>query len=180
MHTSKRFPVIDITELAGIPVTTPARTLIDLGAVVRPERVEEALDCAIRDGLTSLPFIRFRLGEVRGRGRRGAGVIAPYVAHRHAGPVPASRGERRFLRLLREHGLPDPVLQFRIRRGGRVVARVDAAWPDRLLDVEMDGHRGHATRQKRAHDSTRGNEIELLGWHLLRFTSDQLGTHRPW
>ena len=176
VHTSKRFPAVDVTELAGIAVTTPARTLIDLGAVVAPERVEAALDCALREGLTSLPFVRFRLGEVRGRGRRGAGVIVPFIADRNAGPVPESRAERRYLRLLSDHGLPAPTLQFRVRRGGRVVARVDAAWPDRLLAVEIDGHRGHATRQERAHDSARGNEIELLGWRLLRFTTDQLWT----
>ncbi|HEY5579256.1 MAG TPA: hypothetical protein VIL12_06170, partial [Acidimicrobiia bacterium] len=49
---------------------------IDLGAVVHRDKVEYALDVAVREVLTSLPYLRWRLSRPRGSGRRGAGVIA--------------------------------------------------------------------------------------------------------
>lgn len=174
VHTSKRFHHIDIESLDGLAVTTPARTLIDLGAVVSSRRVEEALDAALQDGLTSLPYLRWRLSKLRGRGRRGAGVIAAILEARSDGPVPESKYERLFIRILEESSLPLPELQYEIKRNNRLIARVDAAWPDRLIVVEVDGHQWHSTRSQRAHDAARENAIKLAGWQVLRFTTDQV------
>ncbi|MGH8874020.1 MAG: endonuclease domain-containing protein, partial [Acidimicrobiia bacterium] len=179
VHTTLRWARIDVSSWQGIRVTTPARTLIDLGAVLRPERVEEAVDFALREGLVSLPMLRWRHSELRGRGCRGAGVIAPILEARTVGRVPESRYEREFIRLARDLGLPDPELQYEIRSGGRVIARVDFAWPDLRIVVEIDGHLGHSTRQQRAHDATRENQIKLEGWQVFRFTTDQVFRRDP-
>lgn len=174
VHTSIRFGEIDITTVGSLPVTTPARTLIDLGAVAPQHRVEEAADVAIREGLTSLPYLRWRLAALRGPGRRGAGVLAAAIEGRGTGPVPESKYERAFMRLLEDSPLPLPELQFQVRSKGEVIARVDASWPDRRLAVEVDSQQWHSTRGQREHDAARDNRLALAGWTVLRFTTDQI------
>jgi hypothetical protein len=60
----------DVTTLDGIPITTPARTLLDLATCVDDDELEQALANAIRRGLTTYAEIR----EVKGRYPRHAGV----------------------------------------------------------------------------------------------------------
>jgi len=50
--------------------------------------------------------------------------------------------------------------------------RVDFAWPDRQLAIEIDGHQWHSTRTQRAKDAKRENAIKVAGWQVLRFTTD--------
>src|SRR2546422_2307729 len=68
-------PPAHSTREKGIPVTKPARTLIDLGGVCRAERVEQALDAALRQGLTSIAQLRRVLRQLEGRSPRGAGLM---------------------------------------------------------------------------------------------------------
>lgn len=93
-------PTVDVTIVDAIPVTTPARTLLDLAAVVEREALEEALDDALRRGLVSISRLRWRLEEL---GRRpGAGTIRSLMAARgDKDAVPRSVLETRFLRLMR-------------------------------------------------------------------------------
>ena len=74
-----------VTSIGSIRVTDPTRTLLDLGAVVPPWRVERALDDALRRGLTTLRRLRRRLradGGPRGRRlRRGGAPLAPPRLH---------------------------------------------------------------------------------------------------
>src|SRR3954470_18744918 len=73
VHHSKRFDPVDRTTFASVPVTTRERTIIDLGAVVRPYLVETALHHYLRTGGT-LRKLEWRLDEIGGRGCRGVGV----------------------------------------------------------------------------------------------------------
>ncbi|NOY55604.1 MAG: DUF559 domain-containing protein [Actinobacteria bacterium] len=176
VHTSAKFDGSDIAEMDGLPVTTVERTLMDLGAVVHWRQVEHALEAALRDKLTTLSAIDRRLSVRRGRGRSGVGVLANILTERVSGPVAESTYEREFLRLVEPLAVLPPQAQHEIRAGDRFVARVDAAWPDARVAVEIDGHRFHATRSQRASDARRQNELELLGWKVLRFTTDQVHT----
>jgi len=153
---------------------------MDLGAVVHPERVEDALDVALRDGLVTLPQLHDRLGELRKRGRRGTGVMSGILDRRRPGSLVESRYERLFERAIATAGLPLPELQFEIRHGSRLLGRVDAAWPGSQVAVEIDGHLFHATRRQRAKDAERENAIKLAGWQLLRFTTDQVWERPQW
>ncbi|NOX22017.1 MAG: DUF559 domain-containing protein [Actinobacteria bacterium] len=176
VHTSTKYDASDIADLDGLPVTTVERTLMDLGAVKHWRQVEHALDTALRDNLTTLGAVERRLSIRRGRGRRGVGVLARILADRQEGPTVESSYEREFLQLVEPLAIPLPHPQHNIREGNQLVARVDAAWPDLHVAVEIDGHRFHATRAQRAADARRQNELELLGWKVLRFTTDQVHT----
>jgi very-short-patch-repair endonuclease len=72
-----------------------------------------------------------------------------------------------------------PVVQHEIRdANGAFVARVDFAWPDLRLVVEVDGFAFHADRAAYRRDRERLNELERLGWRVLRFTWEDV-RHRP-
>ncbi len=174
VHTSTKFDRSDIVTLDDLPVTTVERTLMDLGAVVHWRQVEHALEAALRDGLTTVEAIGQRLSIRRGRGRRGAGVLANLLQERGHDPVAESTYEREFLHLVEPLAVVAPQPQYEIRSDGGLVARVDAAWPEASVAVEIDGHRFHATRTQRAADAERQNKLELLGWKVLRFTTDQV------
>jgi very-short-patch-repair endonuclease len=167
VHRSLLLPV-DVTRVDGIPVTTPARTLIDIASVCDEEVVEEALDDALRRGLVSIPRLRWRLDQM---GRRPGVVMMRALLDARAGSsVPQSVFETRLLRALRRAGLPEPVAQHEIRRGGRLVAVVDFAYPRERLAIEADGYRWHSGRAQWEHDRSRRNDLTLLGWRVVHVT----------
>jgi hypothetical protein len=73
VHRVADMPSRDTCVLAGIPVTTVHRTLIDLGAVAGADVVEAAMESALRRRLTTIERLEARMEEIGGRGRRGAG-----------------------------------------------------------------------------------------------------------
>jgi very-short-patch-repair endonuclease len=76
--------------------------------------------------------------------------------------------ETRFLQLVRDAGLPQPQRQYEVRDGTGFIARIDFAYRDRRLAIELDGFGPHADRVER--DRTRQNPLVLLGWTILRLT----------
>ncbi|MGH9050713.1 MAG: hypothetical protein ACRDY4_13370 [Acidimicrobiia bacterium] len=168
VHTTADFAVVDRGAVDGIPVTTPLRTLLDLGAVVHRHRLEDALDSAERDGLVDREQLRSVLAIVRCQGRNGVGPLADALEDRN-GNQPRSVLERRMLRLLAKHGLPRPLCQYRVIRPDGQLADLDFAYPVEMIGIEVDGHVGHATRRQRRNDNRRSNQVTLDEWRLLRF-----------
>lgn len=179
VHRSTDLDPAAATRRLGIPVTVPARTLVDLGAVVRPLMVERALDDALSRRLVSLSQLRAALDSVARRGRRGAGVLRALLDVRaDADERIESVLEARMLGLCRAASLPRPTCQHAVRVGGRVVATVDFAYPDRRIVVEVDGYEHHASLQAFGRDRTRQNDLVEGGWTVLRFTWRDV-TQRP-
>jgi hypothetical protein len=94
-HFAPTFPAIDRDVVEGIPVTSATRTLIDLAGVLDRDTVELALEDALRRGLTSRARMKYRLGELEGRGRGGCGVLRELLAEGRAGGTPAARRKSR-------------------------------------------------------------------------------------
>jgi hypothetical protein len=171
VHFTNRMLPHHRTMLKGIPVTTIERTLVDLGAVVSRPRVAMAVDDALRRRITTLRKLRRCLAESAGRGRRGAGVIRPILAERYGlDRAPESPLETKLLALLKQSPLPTPELQYEIWDGPRFVARVDFAYPERKLAIEVDGFQFHAGRESFDRDRRRLSAISALGWRLQLVT----------
>ncbi len=166
-------PSVDVTVVEAIPVTSPARTLLDLAAVVAAEAVEEALDDALRRGLVSIPRLRWRADQL---GRRpGVALIRRLLdARTDANGQAQSVLETRFMRLLKRARLPTPVCQHQIRDRGRLVAIVDFAYPDLRLAIETDGYRWHSGRIAWQRDLARRNALTRLGWHVIHVTAEDI------
>ena len=79
--------------------------------------------------------------------------------------------ERRFLRLLRELGLPRPNCQVVFRRDNRTVARVDFQFPGTNVVVEVSGRLGHTSDSDRQRDARRRNALQQSGMEVLEFTT---------
>jgi len=132
---------------------------------------------ALRQRLITPERLERCLRETGGRGRRGAKTLR-LILETLTGYRPESVLELTLIRLLRRSGLPQPVSQYRIRRGQKAVARVDLAYPDIRLAIEADGYRYHGGPADWRRDLARRNELTGLGWRIIHVTWDDV-TRRP-
>jgi very-short-patch-repair endonuclease/predicted transcriptional regulator of viral defense system len=164
-------PNCDRASVASIPTTGVARTLFDLGAVTGRETVEAALDDALRRRLTSFGRLTRRLEDLGGRGRRGAAVLRSLLEVRDPKNAPPdSVLEARLIRVLRRANLPEPSRQFEVREKGKLLARVDLAYPDLHLAIEADGYRYHSGWAAWQRDLERRNRLTSRGWRVIHVT----------
>jgi very-short-patch-repair endonuclease len=169
VHQSTDLDRTTATVLNGIPTTLVARTLLDLGAVVPLSKVHVALDYARRKSLTNWNVLLDTLVVHARRGRDGVGTSRA-ILDEHFGEVAKTDSgfERLVAIALCEAGLPAPVLQHEIRTGGRVY-RLDLAYPDEMVAIELDGGH-HLDRTVWEADHVKQNALINAGWTVLRFT----------
>lgn len=166
-------------ERQGLRLTDPTRTVVDLGLVLPTWAVKDALSRGITTKLFDVTRVQ-RLRDALGRqGRNGTGVVREILEERLLTvATEESLLERRFMDLVRRYDVPAPEFQYEVWRGGRFVARPDAAFPDRMLAIEVDGFAHHSSPDAFQRDRTRQNRLVALGWTVLRFTWDDV-VHRP-
>ena len=175
LHRVSRLDPVDVTVIRTIPVTTPTRTLVDLCGGMARDDVEPALDDALRRGLTSLPRLRWAARRLAGKGRTGTRLLGALIRERHPGSTPpASSLESKVASLLRRVGLPPPVSQHEIRDQGKLLARVDFAYPEAMVAIEADGYRYHSGKMAWQRDRVRRNALTTRGWRVLHVTWDDL------
>jgi very-short-patch-repair endonuclease len=170
VHRSKDLHPDHVSVRDGIPVTNPLRLLADLGLVLPAWRIEQVYDSAIAKRLvtpTAVTGIRWQLSK---QGRNGLGALQEVLDRAELGQSePLSVLEAAFVRMGRAHGLPRPELQHPVVVDG-TRRRLDAAWPDQLLAVEVDGFASRIDRARFQDDRTRQNGLIEMGWTVLRFT----------
>lgn len=168
VHVTRELRDRDRAQRVSIPVTSVARTLLDLAGVIPERQLSRAFEEADRADLLDLDAIEDIC--LRGRGRRGLGALLRLLADQ-TGPTPATRSEleRVFLDLCDDHRLPRP-------RINALVAgfEVDALWPCQRLIVELDGYAFHRTRAAFERDRDRDAGLLLAGYRVLRFTHRRL------
>jgi len=148
---------------AGIAVTTPARTLVDLADVVSRRTLERALDEAEYLGLD-------RTGLQPRHGRTGSGLLTSVLAvHRPGTTRTRSELEEIFLALCDDNGLPRPEVNVGIEG-----YECDFVWRDAMLVVETDGAAAHGTRRARERDPRRDARLMLAGWRVWRVSYVQV------
>lgn len=148
----------------GIPVTSVARTLVDLAPLLDEERLERIVGEAQFRRRFSAAAVREALGRRPNRVlRQLLDDLNPTQSHL----------EDCFLRLCRGHEIPRPRAQL---RDGR--KRPDFVWPAQRLVVEADSWLAHGTPRAFQADRTQSNALQLAGWTILRFTYADV-TRRP-
>ncbi len=168
VHRWRPFPSHHVTVIDGIPTTNVARTLIDLAGLLHPARTERALDNCLASGLVTLEAVRAAFDELRSRGRKGIALMRRLLEERGDGYVAtASELEDRFLHLVRQAGLPEPVRQ--LNAGGDAwIGRVDFTYPDARLIVELDGRKSHTAQLDLEADQARDSALIAAGWRPMR------------
>ncbi|GFG71115.1 DUF559 domain-containing protein [Mycolicibacter senuensis] len=159
----------EITKVAGIPVTTPARTAYDLGrhlprvqAVARMDALARATPFSTEDVLLLAKHHR------RARGLRRLRTALPLV---DAG---AASLEESWLRLrLIDAGLPTPTTQIPvIERGYWPFAWLDMGWERYRVSAEYDGDQHRKDRAQYVRDHRRQRRLEALGWINIRVINE--------
>ena len=157
-HRTRQLGEHEVTRTSGIPVTTVARTIVDLAEVADRRTVERAAGRAeILYGVTPSPI----------NGRRGATRLT------HAPDRSRSELERRFKRLCEQAGIA--VGEHNAKVHG---IEVDFLWRERRLVVELDGWRYHRSRAAFEDDRARDQALARAGFRVVRFTYRQV-TERP-
>jgi very-short-patch-repair endonuclease len=156
--------------------------MFDLARVVGPHTLDLAIGTALRRELTTLSELTNTLDRLARRGRAGTNKFREAL-QRHTVDVALteSEAEHALMRLLADHGLPQPVPQYEIRDSdGRLVARVDLAYPDLKIAIEYDSYAHHVGRDALVRDSGRRNAVVALGWLPITATANDLrnGGHR--
>jgi very-short-patch-repair endonuclease len=156
LHTVR---TLERTKRNGIPVTTPARTLLDLGDVLPPRKHERAVHEAEVQRLVTIADLETQIAK--SPGRRAATRLQAIIAD---GPAPTrSDLEDAMLALLKRHGLPRPTTNATIGRD-----EIDLHFPGTNLVVELDGWRYHGTRIRHRLDARKQARLEAAGLRVLR------------
>jgi very-short-patch-repair endonuclease len=144
----------------GVPVTSLARTIVDLAHTLEGDELERVVREADFQRRLDVDAVRASLV------RRPSQALADLLERR--APT-QSRHEDRFLRLCQRFGLPTPLTQQRVCR-----RTVDFLWPDARLVVEIDSWDAHGTLTAFQNDRSASNGLQLAGYVVLRFTDGEL------
>ncbi len=165
VHRPRRLEERDKATVAGMPVTSVARTIVDLAGAVGRARLARTVEEAERRGIFDLNDVE----RLIGRGRRGSRVLRRVLGEYHEPSFTRSGFERRFLAICRKAGLPPPATNLWIAGG-----EADAVWEEHGLVVELDSHGFHGTRAAFERDRRRDAELLLAGYRVVRVTETRL------
>jgi very-short-patch-repair endonuclease len=159
----------DLRQRKGLPVTSPARTVLDLAGELEIDDLESAVAEARVHRL-------LRPGELeaamrRAPGRKGMARIRAMLEAEHDPALTRSRAERLTLKLIREARLPEPIVNGRF-----LGIRPDLRWPREKLVVEFDGRQFHGHALAFERDRRRDQLLVAAGYRVMRLTWTQLVT----
>lgn len=166
----------DVTRVQRIPVTTAARAILECASVLpaaQNDRLEQICAEAHALGLAKLPDLRDQID--RNPGKRGVGRLAALLAQVGEPSRTKRELERRLLRLVRRSSLPKP--ETNVEVAGR---EVDMLWREAKVVVEADSYAFHSHARPWARDIGKGNELQLQGYLVLRFTWFDVTERSDW
>ena len=184
-HRSGVIPDADRRTLHGIPITSGARTAIDLSGRLELDDLRRLVDEGLRVGAMSLAGLQICLSNLErfASGRSPQKVHAVLERLIPGYEIGDSRLEGRIFDWIVEAGFSPPLRLHQVDVGSRTIT-VDMAYPDLKIAIEIDGFDFHRGRRVFDIDRTRGNALVAHGWRLFRFTSvstrdDVVETLRP-
>lgn len=157
--------------LERVPVTSVARTLLDMAGMTDAAELGEMTDQALRRGILNLDQLRRLVDAHSGHGRRRLGPIREVLGERVAGYDPgANAWEARMDQMWDRVGLPPAVRQYRLVAGGRTY-RPDRAIVELKIAVDWNGYQPHGAVEAFHRDSNRRADMAAIGWFPLDFTA---------
>ncbi len=164
----------DVWRRDGMRVTSPARTLLDLAAVLPPPTLKRAARQAQAEQRVNIRQIAEIL--TRANGHRGVTKLLAIVAD---GPAPTrSDLEDLLLDLLDEGGIERPRINAPLTLDGRRIVP-DFLWPQTRLAVEADSRRWHDHSLVKENDAEKQAILEAHGYRVLRITWREIVARPP-
>lgn len=157
----------EIIRIDGLPVTSPARTLLDLSGVVSRRQLERCLASAERVSPSARSEVLALLN--RHAGRSGTRRLRDLLASSGAPARTRSEAEERLLALIRKGGLPEPAMNVPVHG-----FEVDCFWSRARLVIEVDGYAYHASARAFLRDRQRDTALAAAGIQVLRLSWEQL------
>jgi very-short-patch-repair endonuclease len=168
-------PGEDVTVIAGMPVTTVARSVVDSLRVLPERSGRDVLDRALLRSWLTVEELETRAHGFTGR--RGVGRLRYHLTRVRGGA--RSEAERLLHEVLERGGFSGWSADFKVfDQDGVLLAVLDVAFAKQRLALEVDGLAFHTDPERFQRDRTRQNRLVNQGWLVLRFTWDDL-THRP-
>jgi very-short-patch-repair endonuclease len=171
VHTFRRLDPRDVTTRNGIPVTTVARTLVDLTDSLDQYQLANVIHEAAFLELFNARATTTAMARANGR-HHLASLNAAVRAHNTGSAGTRSKLEDRFLALVHEAGLPEPRVNTHVHTASRSI-EVDFHWPELNLCVEVDGH-GHNRPPTRQDDQARDAALTAAGHRVVRLAEHDL------
>jgi hypothetical protein len=155
----------ELTWVAGLPVTTPARTAFDLGRYLERGQAVARLDALMRAAPFSIEDVMLLTKRYKGaRGVAKLKAVLPLVDGGAASPQ-----ETRLRLLFIDAGLPKPTTQIAVYdECGRFVRFLDMGWEDFMVGAEYDGDQHRTSRPQYVKDQRVWPKLRQLGWHVVR------------
>jgi Protein of unknown function (DUF559) len=167
LHRVRQLSEADVTVKNGIPVTTVARTLVDLTDTFGRERLTRIIREAEFQGVLDLAALDRAIERAKGRQRLST-LIAAVETHR-PGAIVRSELEHAFLELCRIESIPEPETNVPMIVGARS-RELDCLWREQRVVVELDGRAAHDNPAAFEDDRARDAALTAIGLRPLRFT----------
>jgi hypothetical protein len=161
---------VEVAERWGIPVTSAARTLLDLAAVMPDAVLERCVDDALRLRHVTVAGVTALLDRADRRSRPGALQLRELLSARRGTTAGDSVGVDRVIRWLAHAGLPAPTVGLTVLLTGQVRI-IDLAYPVERIAIEYNGWEFHQMRSRMDADHIRTTELELAGWLVIVVTA---------
>jgi very-short-patch-repair endonuclease len=168
LHRSLTLAEKDETLRDGLPVTTPARALLDLADDSTQRELELALDEALALKLMTRAQVRAVVKRA-GRGRWGAPALQALVEARGPSSITRSVGENRLRELILDAKIPLPHMQDPLHG-----FQADFHWRAARYVVEFDGYQFHSTLRAFKRDREKQRIFQRHGIQLDRFTWEEI------
>jgi hypothetical protein len=162
----------EVTTVTGIPVTTAARTVIDLGRHLARDKAIARMDALMNACPVDLEDVA--LIAKRHAGARGLRRLRAALGLADAG---AESPRETWLRLLFiDAGLPRPTTQFVVcDESGRYIRRIDMCWEQFKVGAEYDGEQHLTSRHQYVLDVRVNRVLQRLGWHVVHVIKEDSG-----
>lgn len=160
-HRTSALAQDERSQVDRIPVTSPARTIVDAAAILGTRAIEQAIGAAEREGLLSereLSTLPDRYAH-----RPGLPVLRALLGKRTEREFTRSEAERRFLELIRAGGLPNPHTNVSVGP-----YELDLLWPQEGVAVEIDSWAYHSSRSHFEGDRRKDNWLRARGIEVIR------------
>jgi hypothetical protein len=171
---NERLATDEITRVAGIPVTTRARTAFDLGRYLSRDEAIARLDALMRASPFSVEDVLLLAKRYRGaRGLKALQAALPLIDGGAASPQ-----ETRLRLLFVDAGLPKPTTQVPVcDHRGRLIRMLDMGWEDYMVAAEYDGDQHRTNRAQYVKDARVLPKLERMGWNVIRVIKEDPDDH---
>jgi very-short-patch-repair endonuclease len=167
VHRTQRLHRSDLRFKERLPLTSPARTLLDIAEELPERETERALDEGLATNIVRIGEIRDAIA--RNPGRHGAAVLTALLDQRTGSTISRSEAEEQMSKLIRAANLPRPEMNYPL-----LGFNADFAWVEHRVVLEVDGYPFHSTKTAFERDRRKDAALKGAGWDVVRISRNQV------